>query len=117
MVCAPASHGSPAKIRRTTRRCMGTPEGADNDNRWRRRVKTRLGAKGPVIPAFQINGSDKNPADSRDRRAYPQGRVTTGGRIVFMSGPQFVHLRFHSEFSVVDGIVRVDDAVERAAAD
>ncbi len=34
-----------------------------------------------------------------------------------MSGPQFVHLRLHSEFSVVDGIVRIDDAVGRAAAD
>jgi len=34
-----------------------------------------------------------------------------------MTDPVFVHLRLHSEFSVVDGIVRVDDAVERAAAD
>ena len=34
-----------------------------------------------------------------------------------MSGKQFVHLRLHSEFSVVDGIVRIDDAVTRAAAD
>ena len=34
-----------------------------------------------------------------------------------MSGPQFVHLRLHSEFSVVDGIVRIDDAVSRAADD
>ncbi|MCC6532868.1 MAG: DNA polymerase III subunit alpha [Burkholderiales bacterium] len=34
-----------------------------------------------------------------------------------MADPAFVHLRLHSEFSVVDGIVRVDDAVERAAAD
>ena len=29
----------------------------------------------------------------------------------------FVHLRLHTEYSVVDGIVRVDDAVARAAAD
>jgi DNA polymerase-3 subunit alpha len=34
-----------------------------------------------------------------------------------MADPQFVHLRLHSEFSVVDGIVRVDEAVEQAAAD
>ncbi len=34
-----------------------------------------------------------------------------------MSDPAFVHLRLHSEFSVVDGIVRVDDAVNRARAD
>jgi len=34
-----------------------------------------------------------------------------------MTAPRFVHLRLHSEFSVVDGIVRVDEAVERAAED
>ncbi|HSD41713.1 MAG TPA: DNA polymerase III subunit alpha [Burkholderiales bacterium] len=34
-----------------------------------------------------------------------------------MPQPSFVHLRLHSEFSVVDGIVRLDDAVARAAAD
>ncbi|HTD90090.1 MAG TPA: DNA polymerase III subunit alpha, partial [Burkholderiales bacterium] len=31
--------------------------------------------------------------------------------------PTFVHLRLHSEYSIVDGIVRVDDAVAAAAAD
>ena len=34
-----------------------------------------------------------------------------------MSAPRFVHLRMHSEYSVNDGIVRIDDAVARAAAD
>ena len=34
-----------------------------------------------------------------------------------MADPRFVHLRLHSEFSVVDSIVRVDEAVEKAAAD
>jgi len=34
-----------------------------------------------------------------------------------MSSTQFVHLRLHSEFSVVDGIVRIGDAVDRAARD
>src|SRR5258706_15437409 len=34
-----------------------------------------------------------------------------------MARPRFVHLRMHSEYSVNDGIVRIDDAVERAAAD
>ena len=29
----------------------------------------------------------------------------------------FVHLRLHSEFSVVDGTVRIDDAVKVAASD
>ena len=31
--------------------------------------------------------------------------------------PAFVHLRLHSEFTVTDGIVRIDEAVERATAD
>jgi len=30
---------------------------------------------------------------------------------------EFVHLRLHSEFSVVDGVTRIDDLVRRAAAD
>ncbi|MBM3346755.1 MAG: DNA polymerase III subunit alpha [Betaproteobacteria bacterium] len=34
-----------------------------------------------------------------------------------MIQPRFVHLRLHSEYSITDGIVRIDDAVERAAAD
>ncbi len=34
-----------------------------------------------------------------------------------MSAPSFIHLRLHSEFSIVDGIVRLDDAVARAVAD
>ncbi|HEY5899082.1 MAG TPA: DNA polymerase III subunit alpha [Burkholderiales bacterium] len=32
-----------------------------------------------------------------------------------MATPRFVHLRMHSEYSVNDGIVRIDDAVARAA--
>ncbi|HEX2531590.1 MAG TPA: DNA polymerase III subunit alpha, partial [Burkholderiaceae bacterium] len=34
-----------------------------------------------------------------------------------MTTPQFVHLRLHSEFSIVDGLVRIDDVVEAAAQD
>jgi len=34
-----------------------------------------------------------------------------------MARPRFVHLRIHSEYSVTDGIVRLDDVVKRAAAD
>ena len=31
--------------------------------------------------------------------------------------PQFVHLRCHSEYSIVDGIVRIDDYVAAANQD
>ena len=34
-----------------------------------------------------------------------------------MTTPSFVHLRLHSEYSVVDGTVRIDEAVGAAAAD
>src|SRR4051812_42526333 len=34
-----------------------------------------------------------------------------------MSDPRFVHLRLHSEYSIVDGMVRIDDAVYAAAND
>jgi DNA polymerase-3 subunit alpha len=34
-----------------------------------------------------------------------------------MTAPQFVHLRLHTEYSIVDGMARVDDAVAAAAAD
>src|SRR5258708_3594590 len=34
-----------------------------------------------------------------------------------MAASHFVHLRMHSEYSVTDGIVRIEQAVKRAAAD
>lgn len=34
-----------------------------------------------------------------------------------MSDPRFVHLRLHSEYSVVDSILRVDEAIKAAKAD
>src|SRR5436853_719641 len=34
-----------------------------------------------------------------------------------MAAPHFVHLRMHSEYSVSDGIVRIEEAAKRAAAD
>src|SRR4051794_18970160 len=34
-----------------------------------------------------------------------------------MHEPAFVHLRLHSEYSIVDGIVRIDDAIDAAVAD
>ncbi|WP_295004174.1 DNA polymerase III subunit alpha [uncultured Dechloromonas sp.] len=34
-----------------------------------------------------------------------------------MNPPRYVHLRLHSEYSITDGIVRIGDAVKRAAGD
>ena len=34
-----------------------------------------------------------------------------------MPPPAFVHLRLHSEYSIADGMVRLDGAVARAVAD
>src|SRR4051812_43647925 len=34
-----------------------------------------------------------------------------------MSDPAFVHLRLHSEYSVADGIVRLDEALDAAVSD
>ena len=33
------------------------------------------------------------------------------------SSPRFVHLRLHTEYSITDGIVGIEQAVARAAAD
>ncbi|MBS7327954.1 MAG: DNA polymerase III subunit alpha [Oxalobacter sp.] len=34
-----------------------------------------------------------------------------------MTDPRFVHLRLHSEYSIVDGLVRIDEIVDAAAGD
>ena len=34
-----------------------------------------------------------------------------------MISPQFIHLRLHSEYSIVDGLIRIDDVIQAAAAD
>ena len=34
-----------------------------------------------------------------------------------MPAPRFVHLRLHSEYSITDGLTRINTVVERAAKD
>ena len=34
-----------------------------------------------------------------------------------MPSPKYIHLRLHSENSIVDGIVRLEDAIGKAVAD
>jgi DNA polymerase-3 subunit alpha len=47
-------------------------------------------------------------------RRAPRVKSQTMGAAV---SPSFIHLRLHSEYSIVDGIVRLDEAVAHAAAD
>src|SRR5688572_6330522 len=47
----------------------------------------------------------------------PRKSYTFGVEFFAMAAPRFVHLRMHSEYSVNDGIVRIEQVVERAAAD
>ncbi|CAG1005636.1 DNA polymerase III subunit alpha [Burkholderiales bacterium] len=42
---------------------------------------------------------------------------TNGVKFYTMPSPRFVHLRLHSEYSVVDGIVRLDEAIAAAVDD
>ena len=45
------------------------------------------------------------------------GQGEAGVKIAPMNSPRYVHLRLHSEYSVTDGIVRIGDAIKRAAGD
>src|SRR5687768_5669937 len=47
----------------------------------------------------------------------PRKSYTFGVEFFAMAAPRFVHLRMHSEYSVNDGIVRIEQVVERARAD
>src|SRR5574337_780320 len=58
---------------------------------------------------------------SRGRRrvtgSRPHGAAPSSSARSSMSRPGFVHLRTHSEYSIVDSTLRIDDAVAAAAAD
>ena len=43
--------------------------------------------------------------------------MMSAGKIRAMTTPQFVHLRLHSEFSIADGLVRIDQAIQAAVED
>ena len=34
-----------------------------------------------------------------------------------LTNPAFIHLRMHSEYSITDGIVRIDEAISKALTD
>ena len=56
-----------------------------------------------------------SPPQVSDTTAHPDQANGAPAASQLASG--FVHLRLHSEFSVADGMVRLDDAVKAAAAD
>jgi DNA polymerase-3 subunit alpha len=45
------------------------------------------------------------------------GVEALAGRVAFYNGRMFVHLRLHTEFSVVDGTTRIDELAKAAARD
>src|SRR5262249_40675759 len=53
----------------------------------------------------------------RAAQKSPESASADGKLFAPMLAPRFVHLRLHSEYSVSDGIVRVEEAVAKAAAD
>ncbi len=53
----------------------------------------------------------------REGQAREQSRILPVQHISEMTVPSFVHLRLHSEYSVVDSTVRIDDAVAAAVRD
>src|SRR5206468_1504746 len=65
-------------------------------------------------PPRQLRGGHPGPGVRRNPAPLLLRAPVELGR---MSAPRFVHLRLHTEYSVVDGMARVDDAVAAAAAD
>ena len=49
--------------------------------------------------------------DSADIFANTQSRIEQKAQTQEIISPRFTHLRCHSEYSIVDGIVRIDDYI------
>ena len=73
----------------------------------------------PALANFNHHGDLRGRAagGGMRRRAAPILRRKALIIEVRMAAPRFVHLRLHTEYSIVDGMARVDDAVAAAAAD
>src|SRR5215469_16420825 len=102
--------------------------------RRRRRLRfLRLGHSRLLARRSTGRGADRRRGASGDQQRQEHARAASGNRqqgegrrklkrvkFYTMGGHgsvRFVHLRLHSEYSIVDGMVRVDDAVDAAAAD
>ena len=55
--------------------------------------------------------------DSADISANTQSRIEQKAQTQEIISPRFTHLRCHSEYSIVDGIVRIDDYIDAANKD
>ena len=95
----------------------------------RRRRRLRRAAQRWRKPANAASGSDSCEANQGHCERFPSGhfarsdgdrersRILASTSRPEMTAPSFVHLRLHSEFSVVDSTVRIDAAVAAAARD
>jgi len=77
-----------------------------------------------IAMTMKISGTRRNAAKIVavctiivDLSGIAESRILTGSATHSMVAPAFIHLRLHSEFSISDGTVRIDDAVQAAAAD
>src|SRR5471032_3466187 len=54
---------------------------------------------------------------ANEQDSSPAATAAAQGSHTAPAGPAFVHLRVHSEYSIVDGLVRIDDLISAAAKD
>src|SRR6185295_6548529 len=73
-------------------------------------------ARASIRRAIGRNGRAAFTKTGAGRRCW-RSKILASPFPLLMSSPGFVHLRLHSEYSVVDGTVRIDEAVDAAAAD
>src|SRR4051812_23740575 len=65
-----------------------------------------------VVVVTHVRAATQHTAGTQAAASVKSGRATG----VFYNRGMFVHLRLHTEFSVVDGTNRIDEIVKAAAA-
>ena len=66
---------------------------------------------------YRRPGASRHWPESMLGARDPSGRPEWAGRAPFYNSAMFVHLRLHTEFSVVDGTNRIEETAKTAAAD